>query len=456
VVPTTVHSPNTGASQADLLLAGLNQTLANLQGLVRDVRPESVSGDQTLEIVERLTKIQRAASSGIALVAPVVVETGSFAKAGHSSAPDWLGAVTGWSAGAAKGLLSAAGRAASSPELTEALHEGGLSSDQLKLISKTTAEVKGATGDLLGLIGEGASHQELTDKSDQMRSAGRSKETERIRRDRIHDTRHFRWHKDECGGIRFGGFCDEVTWSIVAPGLEAETVRLWKAAGSGESGHDSLEAHRLDAFIDLWGSGLPADPDADDSSRPPQRPSRSLRPQTVVIINAESLRRGTTQGDELCEIDGIGTISVEAAKELIGEGGLQYLIKEGFDIKTMTKPTRHVYKCIDMALLVRDRCCVRPGCGNRLGLERDHRRVDYKDDGPTELDNLCRLCPRCHDLKTYGGWKLTGGPGDWRWVAPKNPPSAGLIARWRKLAAAQAQAGIIGDRNERRNQPRRT
>jgi hypothetical protein len=39
---------------------------------------------------------------------------------------------------------------------------------------------------------------------------------------------------------------------------------------------------------------------------------------------------------------------------------------------------------------VRDRTCAVPGCGKRLGLERDHRGVDFSDDGPTELDNLVR------------------------------------------------------------------
>ena len=134
----------------------------------------------------------------------------------------------------------------------------------------------------------------------------------------------------------------------------------------------------------------------------------------MIIINAESLRRGTTQGDELCEIDGIGPVSVAAATELLSEGGFQYLVKEGFDIKTVTKSTRVVQHCIDMALVVRDRVCARPGCGNRLGLERDHWQVDFGQDGPTELDNLVRLCPECHRLKTDGGWRLEGRPGAWR------------------------------------------
>jgi hypothetical protein len=280
----------------------------------------------------------------------------------------------------------------------------------------------------------------------------------------------------------------------VAPRLEAEAKRRWKAAGNGTGVGDSLEAHRLDAFIDLMGGargpgrddegdegegdGETEGDDVDDEgggdggqgggpdrgadrdrgggggsgpgpagSPGPGRGPRPAAPRTLIIINAESLRRGTTEGDELCEIDGIGPVSVAAATELLSEGGFQYLVKEGFDIKTVTKSTRVIRNCLDMALIVRDRVCARPGCGNRLGLERDHRDVDFSDDGPTELDNLVRLCPQCHDLKTYGGWRLEGAPGAWKWIAPAHPKSAGYIARARRLAAAKGRARAARQRN---------
>jgi hypothetical protein len=167
----------------------------------------------------------------------------------------------------------------------------------------------------------------------------------------------------------------------------------------------------------------------------------------LIVINAESLRRGSTQGEELCEIEGIGPVSVAAATELLSEGGFQYLVKEGFDIRTVTRSTRVVSHCVDMALIVRDRICAVPGCGERLRLQRDHWRVDYGDNGPTELDNLVRLCPAHHALKTDGGWRLEGCPGAWKWIAPAKPPSAQRIARARKVAVAKAKAFVGQDRN---------
>jgi hypothetical protein len=174
------------------------------------------------------------------------------------------------------------------------------------------------------------------------------------------------------------------------------------------------------------------------------------RVETMILVDAEALRRGSTQGDEICEIEGIGPVSVATATELLSEGGLRYLVKEGFDIKTVTRADRSVAKAVDAALIVRDRTCCVPGCAKRLGLERDHVFIDYNEDGPTELDNLVRMCPEHHALKTFGGWRLEGTPGNFRWVAPAHPKSEGAISRARKLAVAKAAAGVTTDRNRLR------
>jgi HNH endonuclease len=448
-LPTATASPSEAA-----LLADVTRAVESLRGVARHSVPGALSGRVAQELVALLSEAERAAASGVALLAPRVVETGEYTRSGHGSAADWLGSLSGSSSGAAKGRLAAATRAAKDPRLTEALHAGDLSTSQLALVTKTSAEVPHAAGDLLELVDQGASHKELSDAATKLRAASRSREDERRRRARVHTNRHFRWGQDEHGGIRGAFFCDEVEFARIAPRLEAEAKARWKAAGSGG---DSLEAHRLDAFIDLmgggsgWAGGGDGDDDEGGEDRGGPGPGRGggsgkvsgprpAAPRTLIIVNAESLRRGSTEGDELCEIEGIGPVSVAAATELLSEGGFQYLVKEGFDIKTVTKSTRAVANCIDMALIVRDRVCARPGCGNSLGLERDHWRLDYGNDGPTELDNLARLCPECHRLKTDGGWRLEGRPGAWRWVAPATPPSAQQMARARKVAVAKAKA----------------
>jgi hypothetical protein len=446
------------------LYGDLDRVVGELQEVVRTSTPESVSGDQARRFVERFAEAERASASGVALFTPVVTRTGSHAKKGHASVQEWLGQVSGSSTGAAKGRLAAAERAAADPTLTSALHEGGLSSAQLAVVTNAATEAPESTADLLKLVDQGASHQELTDTAARKKAAARSRETDRLRRARVHTNRHLRVHQVETGGVQGQFFCDDVEWARVAPRIEARAKELWKAAGGGS---EPLEAYRLDALIELlsgsdgWrlrGSGDPggpADPGpAGDRNGPvnpggsggpsspssPSSPSKGSRCQTIVVIDAAALRRGTTEGDELCEIEGIGPVSVEAATELLSEGSMRFVVREGFDIKTVTKLTRDVAACIEAALMVRDRTCARPGCGKRLGLQIDHRDVDFGDDGPTELDNLVRLCPECHALKTYGGWRLEGRPGAWKWIPPDHPKSANYIARARKLAAAKGNA----------------
>jgi hypothetical protein len=425
----------------------LDAALRNVQTLVREAVPASVSGDQAKAIVASFAEIERSAASGVALFTPRVIETGSFAKDGHASAQDWLGSLAGTSAGKAKARLAAAERAAADPKLTEALHESELSPDQLGVVANLASEVPEATESMLELIDQGGSQQELTDTAARLKAAKRSRETERVRRARVHAQRHFHWRRDENGGIRSQSLCDEIAWARVAPELERNAKARWKAAGS--EGGDSLAAHRMDALIEILGGGGGAVEGGSGGSGGGggSRGGAGAKVETLVVIDAAALRRGTTEGDELCEIEGIGPVSVLAATELLTEGGLRYLVKEGFDIKTVTKATRDVARSIEMALTVRDRTCARPGCGKRLGLEIDHREVDYSADGPTELDNLVRLCPDCHALKTFGGWRLEGEPGNWKWIAPAHPKSAQFIARARKLAASKGKAFVQKDRN---------
>ena len=46
------------------------------------------------------------------------------------------------------------------------------------------------------------------------------------------------------------------------------------------------------------------------------------------------------------------------------------------------------------ALIARDRACI--GCGAKAAWCQSHHIVHWQDGGPTNLDNMCLLCSRCH------------------------------------------------------------
>jgi hypothetical protein len=425
--------PHVESGAGSSLRGQVQEAVDILRGVVGSPGLGVLSGDEAYGVANLLGEAAQVANAGVALLAPVVVAAGNFTRGGHASAADWLGSVCGSSTSVAKGRLVASARAAQIPEVAKALQEGQLSPDQLKLVTETAAVAPESSGPLLALVAEGASHGALAGEANRQRAAARKIEDERQMRQRVHNGRHLRWRQDPNGGIRGDFWCDEVAWSKVNGRLEAETQARWKAAGSGDS--TSLEAHRMDAFIDLMSSGG-------------GKGGGGGRNRALLVADVAALHRGTTEGDELCEIEGVGPVSVQAAREFLGDASLQFVIKDGQDIKCVTGTTRTIPQRLKMALLVRDRQCVRPSCGNTKRLEIDHQ-VPFKDGGPTELNNLARLCSDCHDLKTYGDWDLQGKPGHFEWVAPANPPTAGQIARRRKVAAAKAKGG------RKQNQPRR-
>ncbi len=41
-----------------------------------------------------------------------------------------------------------------------------------------------------------------------------------------------------------------------------------------------------------------------------------------------------------------------------------------------------------------------------------------------EMDRVFNaVCPAHHRQKTFGGWRLSGGPGAWVWEPPRVPPT---------------------------------
>ena len=408
----------------------VQRAVDTLREVVHSVAPKSVSGEEAQQLVELFAEAERVVASGIARLTPRVIETGVFAKAGHASGPDWLAAVSGSSAGAARARLAAAERAAIEPDLARPLRDGTLSAPELKVLSDAAVTAPESLPSLVSLASGDSSYKELSDAAEEAKCSARSAESARQRRARVHATRHFVWHQVDSGGIRGEFLCDEVAWARVAPGLEAEAKRRWVAAGSLEG--ESLGAHRLDAFVDLLAGA--------------KQGGGAAAPQALVLIDAAALRRGELRAGDTCEIDGVGPVSLEMATELLDEASVRFIVKTGRDVATVSSPTRTLPQRTSVALLARDRTCAVPGCGKRLGLEADHCEVDFGDGGPTTLSSLARLCPAHHDMKSSGGWKIVGRPGRWKWVAPEKPPTAGRIARSRRLSAAKAK----------RNLPRRT
>ena len=361
----------------------------------------------------------------MARLTPRVIQTGAFAKAGFASAQDWLAAISGTSSSSARSRLSCCGTRRPVTRAVPAYSAGKAVGPRDQRPRPQCGRGTGGTRrprrtghgflELQGALrcrkrcqvccpvqGVGPPPSRPGAPNPALALASRRA---RGRPGRV--------------SLRRGG--------LGPRGLGPRSENQGPGQGCGGGSEDSFDAHRLDAFVELLEASATA------------ANGRQSRSHALVVVDAAALQRGSLGQGEHCEIEGIGSVSVEAAIELLGEAMARFVITSGRDVTSVTSSTRWIPPSTEAALVVRDRCCVVPGCGKRLGLEIDHCEVDYADGGPTTFENLARLCPEHHDMKTHGGWKLVRAKDRWRWLAPEHPPSAGRIARERRLAAIRNQ-----------------
>jgi hypothetical protein len=139
-------------------------------------------------------------------------------------------------------------------------------------------------------------------------------------------------------------------------------------------------------------------------------------------VDLAALRRGNLEGDECCDIPGVGPVPLETARSMLGDAILRLVITKGQDIASVTNLGRSVPDAVNTALIARDETCVVPGCDVRDGLERDHRIIPFVEGGEAALWNMARLCRHHHYLRHHKGFRLEGGPGAWLWLPPEKPP----------------------------------
>ena len=77
------------------------------------------------------------------------------------------------------------------------------------------------------------------------------------------------------------------------------------------------------------------------------------------------------------------------------------------------------------ALIARDKACI--GCGAKAAWCQSHHIIHWQDKGPTNLDNMCLLCSRCHHKVHDQNWQVEPTPtGTYQLRPPpikqKHPP----------------------------------
>ncbi len=140
----------------------------------------------------------------------------------------------------------------------------------------------------------------------------------------------------------------------------------------------------------------------------------------LLRLDVEALRRGSVEGDEICEIAGLGPIPVSVARELLGDAVLKLVITKGVDVINVTHLGRSPTVAQQVALWWQSPTCTAEGCTRSRRLENDHE-IGWAKTHTTVLGDLDPLCTHEHRLKTVHGWALVPGTGKRPFVPPDDP-----------------------------------
>ncbi len=392
-----------------MMLVGMDREVAAVRQrfgqLAADLDPDDLPASHAPALWHELDQLERLVAAAKVVVARRVDDSLAWRREGFASAAEYLAAHGGTSVGAARKQLDTSRALPELPATRRALLDGDLSADQSALIADAATVNPAAERSLLAAAGQD-SFKELKDRTLRAKAAGDPDPAATQRR--IHRQRSVRELIDSEGA-----------WNLHARGTAADGAKIHAALaplieevfaeGRANGTRDTPEARAFDALVRLGGR----------STEPAPGPTRRRRHQALIRCDLEALRRGAVEGDEVCEVAGVGPIPVDHATDLLGEAACKLLVTRGVDVLNVTTLSRKATAAMLAALAWRGPTCTVQGCGRTI-TEIDHQ-VPYAESGHTTLDELDHLCNPHHDLKTYEGWELVTGSGVRPFVGPDDP-----------------------------------
>ncbi|MFM7061229.1 MAG: DUF222 domain-containing protein [Actinomycetes bacterium] len=339
------------------------------------------------------------------------------------SAEEWVAKATGASWGEAVRAVELGERLQRMPDTVKALTEGRISQTQAVQIATGAVADPHAEHHLLHTA-QHSTVQHLT--AETKRVVARATDHAQSEQDRVHRNRFVRFGVQHDGAWTLEARLTKVAGAKVEAALEQYAKVEFDAARKAGTwaSHDTYLADGLVAMCDVAQAGGRRRGSSTDASTYAGETSGPLALVEVRVDHA-ALVRGTVEGDEVCEIEGIGPIPVSEATRLASDSILRVLLVKGGVVQKISNTTRSIPSRLRRALEDRDRVCVVPGCDVSWNLEIDHR-VPFAQGGPTDEENLARLCHAHHRDKTarraiLERWTDEHGKPHWVWYPTSRP-----------------------------------
>lgn len=379
-----------------------------LRDVCERLAPTAIGLQEVPAVFDHLAAMELLAAGAVLRMAARYEEAGAWKRSGARSVEDDIGRKTGTGTARARQKLATSKRLGTQRKTDDAVRRGEVSNEQATEVSDAASASPGSEDELLESARQEPLHQLRKRAADAKARADQDREATRRR---LHAQRRVRrWDgSDGMGNLLLSMPAEELR-EIDASLKAAIDRRLADARNAGR--FEPPEAYAADEVMDrLLGNGAAATP----------RPGQAVRPdkKVICVIDADALNRGRVEGDETCEISGVGPVSVSAAQRLMGDAFWSLVIRRGVDVCNVTHLGRRVTAHQRTALEARGGAC--EFCGSTFRVEIDHVE-GWAITHETRLDDLSLKCWHCHDRKTRLGLRETGPPGHRRFLNPDGTP----------------------------------
>jgi len=392
-----------------------------LSAFVAGFEPARFSGTDAETLVGLFTRASRLCEAGKALSAKRAADANRHEASGFKTPSLWLASVTGDSVGDAMDTLDLATTMEHHPGVEDSCRRGKLSKARAKAVGEAVRANPDAEGELLDAAEGPETLRQVKERCSYAKARARRAEDDDARYRALHRSRALRtWVDGTDGAFRLDARLTPDAGARVRAAIEAEERAVFEAARrAGET--EPAAAYACDALVALvTGRPTPRGTTTDGTTTTDQRATTGAprRDAITLRVDLDALLRGDLGDGQVCEIPGVGPVPLSLATDLLGEAICHLVITDGCDVTTTCGLGRNVPVALQRALRERDPVCVVPGCDQPRGIEIDHRVIDFKDDGPTMLWNLARLCVHHHRLRTHQGFVLERRPAGWLWRTP--------------------------------------
>jgi hypothetical protein len=406
---------------------------------VRRLVPGDVPSSEVTDMWLAFDAIERHAAAAKTLLAARVEDARVWARAGDQSAAHHLARTSGTTIGQAQAGLETAKRLRQLPATEAALRRGDLSQAQAHAIASAAAVNPAAERPLL----ETARHATLTqlrEEANRAKAAGDPDPDATHRH--LHQARRLRRFTDGEGAwnVQARGTADAgAAFNAALDPIIDEIFRTARRAGRLEG----REAYAFDALIELARrarSGAAPEPAGVSGGSAevlvPARPGRT-NPSYLALLRVDvaALARGRVDGDELCEIAGVGAVPARVARDLLGDAVVKLVITRGVDVVNVTHLGRSPTAAQRIARLWTCPGCTNTACMHTVGIQYDHRRpwADVHETVSTTSIGCARRVTAARPT----------------WAGPSSPAQVG--GHW--CPPTMPGIPVAGPRNARRRSP---